>query len=503
MQLPVAGLVLLLMAAAFVRLHGAGDEMVSFHNTRQLHCAIITRAMYYRWTLPEGDPRRVVAEQAGDRRGRLEPPILQTLAAAGYVVTGGEHMILPRVFGVLCWLVGGVLLYACAARLFSPGAALIAAAYFLLLPYPVVASQAFMPDPLMIALMLASWLAIVRNDETPSARRLVLAGAIAGLAILVKPMCGIVIAFLYGALTLRRLGIAGVWKSREPWWMVALVIVPSALYYGSELLGGGRMRSQASNSLQPELWFRPEFWRGFRDQLWNVTEEHWLPILAVLGCFVAPSGRARVALWALALGYFAFGVTFTYHISTHDYYHLQAVPLIGLGLASVAHAAWRRVQLQARTFVAVVYALTGVFVVGWSIGVIEASSWPRTHGMKPVDPRYAEIGALTEHSIKVIFLDTNKYGGPLEFYGEVSGWLWPAWNDLRRAKRKGRPPLDWRAKLAELQGQGAQFFVSSPADELPKQRDLHRHLSARYPIISNSTSYLVYDLRKRLPGAPD
>ncbi|HYJ09065.1 MAG TPA: hypothetical protein VEX18_08645, partial [Polyangiaceae bacterium] len=195
--------------------------------------------------------------------------------------------------------------------------------------------------------------------------------------------------------------------------------------------------------------------------------------------------------------------TFTYHISTHDYYHLQAVPVIGLGLASVAYAAWRRVHPHARTFVAVVYALAGVAVVYWSIGVIEASTWPRTHGMKPIDPRYAEIGTLTEHSIKVIFLDTNKYGGPLEFYGEVSGWFWPGWNDLRRAKRKGRPPLDWRAKLSDLQRQGAEFFVSSPADELPRQRDLHRHLSARYPIISNAPTYLVYDLRKKLPGAPD
>ena len=488
-------LIALLALGAGIRAHGLSDALVSFHNTRQLHCAIITRALYYDWTRAPSDRQRQIADRASERRGRLEPPIVQNIVATGYWLSGGEHMGIARVFNALLWLAAAFLLFRLARVLTSSAAALVAVAYFVLLPYGVVASQSFQPDPLMVLLMVGSWLAIVHNDIKPSSSRAALAGLLSGAAIVVKPVCGPVIAALYLVLALRRRGPLRWLRSGEPWLVAVLLLAPTLLYYVPELAGGGRLRSQADGSFMPELWHKPEFWRGWWEQIEHACGGTYVIAAAVLGLLFAPAGRTRAALWALGVGYGAYGLAFTYHISTHDYYQLQLLPIIGLALASLACRSWRLPAPRLRPALALICALLLVWVAYVDAQALQTDAWPRTSTKAGRDERYVAIGALVQHSTKVIFLDTNKYGGPLEFDGEVSGWLWPSGNDLRRKRRQGRPPFDWRARLTELMGQGAEYFVSSPGDELPRQRELYWYIFERYPRISNHPRFVVFDLR--------
>lgn len=130
------------------------------------------------------------------------------------------------------------------------------------------------------------------------------------------------------------------------------------------------------------------------------------------------------------------------------------------------------------------------------LAAIGAQARSGMHGAHDSDPRgYREIGELVHHSTKVVFVTPHASGGPLEFVGELSGWPWPAHADIRRAKRRGRPPLQWEKLFDERLAQGAEYFVSTPADELKKQRALGKHLRKRFKLISSSEKYLVYDLR--------
>lgn len=489
---------LLLAFGAYVRLHGPSDALVSFNNTRQLHCAIITRALYFEWTRDAGDPRRIVAERASERRGKLEPPIVEHLVALGYTLTGGEHFWIVRWLGTAFWLGGAALLYAFARLLLSPVAGLVAAAYFVFVPFGVVASQSFQPDPLMMLLVLASFERIARNDRSPQLRTALVAGAISGIAVLVKPVCGPVLVLLYAALALRRLGFLGALRALETWSVAALLLIPSALYYGSEITGGGRLRSQAAGSFMPEYWHRPEFWPGWRDLATSVAGGSYVLATAIAGVVLAPAGRARVALWALVAGYVAFGFAFPYHIHTHDYYHLQLLPIAGVALAALFQRCYSAAPSFAKPGVALATAACALVVLTHTVRAIQAEVWPRTHREADRDARYLAIGQLVGHSNRVVFIDPNKYGSELEFDGEITGWRWPAYTDLRRARRRGRPPLDWEAKLHERLSQGAEFFVITPADELGKQRELRKYLESHHPRISDAAEYIVFDLRRRL-----
>jgi hypothetical protein len=498
-------LLAILLAGVAVRASGFGDTTVSFHTTRQMHCALIARALYYRVSRAANDPLRVSAEQAADRRGRLEPPIVQSLAAFGYLVSGSEHLGIARALSACFWLGSACFLYALAARLLSRVAAAVAAAFQLLLPYGVVASQSFQPDPLMILLMVASWYAICVNDAPQRTwRHALIAGAVSGLAVLVKPMSGFSIAFLYLALMLRQ---PAPWRSLlslRTWLYGAVLLAPVALYYVREIASGGRLQTQADSSFQPELWHEARFWHGWLDTLLAVLSGKTLLVLAGLGLCLVPRGRVRWVLPALWLSYVAYGLTFTYHISSHDYYHLPFVPVVALSLACLSQRVLnglRRIRwpvLQAPVLIAALAFMVWVAGVTWS--EISETALPRTaaRGPNTRELTYRQIGQIVGHSPRVIFVTPNAYGGPLEFYGELSGWYWNTANELRRKLRRGQAIGDPSVGLAELCELGAEYFVSTPADELPKQRVLAQLLSRSYQRVANEPEYVIYDLRRHL-----
>jgi hypothetical protein len=490
-------LLLLLGLGAYVRLHGLSDTTVSFNNTRQMHCAIITRALHLEWTQPVSDPRRIVAEQQRQRRGQLEPPIIEHLAAIGFSLSGGEHFWIVRLLGSAFWLAGTVFLYSLGRSLLSPVAGLIAAAYFALVPFGVVASQSFQPDPLMMMLMLASFACIARNDRAPKLSAALLAGVVSGVAVLVKPVCGPVIVALYAALTFRRRGFVRALLSIETWLVASLLLIPTAVYYLGEIASGGRRSAQAAGTFMPDYWRRPDFWPNWRTLATAVCGGPYVVSAALLGLVLAPAGRARVALWALLAGYIAFGFAFPYHIATHDYYQLQLLPIVGVALGALFQRAYSAVPRLGKHAVMLGFSACAIAMLVLTVRDVQAHVWPRTHVQPSRDRHYVAIGELVNHSTRVIFLDPNKYGSELEYEGELSGWRWPTRGDLRRARRKGAPELDWYGLLQERMSQGAEFLVSRPTDELLQQRKLLGYIESHHPRISDSPEYVVYDLRRR------
>lgn len=377
---PVIVLVSLLGAAAFARVYGVADALVSFHTSHQLDHATSTRATYDDWVNPGSEPRRSAsAESATEERRELEPPVLQSLVAAGYLAAGGENLVIARLLGALFWLIGGALLYALADMLFSPGPALIAAAYFLLLPYTVVASQAFQPDPLMIMLAIAGWFFIVRDDYSPTMGSAMLAGVAAGIAILVKPMCAPILGMLYLSIGLRRDGFLGLFRTPETYVTALFALAPSALYYLPELILRGELRAVFEGRIQPALWRTPEFWYGWRDQLFDVAYGPYVPAVAALALVLAPTGRARATLWGLTLGYLLYGLAFSSQIASHDAYQLQVLPIIGLGLAGLASRGWGLTPRMLRPVIGVAVLGGAVALAYWDARQIQLTAWPRTH----------------------------------------------------------------------------------------------------------------------------
>src|SRR5574341_241219 len=125
-----------------VRLFDLTDLPLDFHPTRQLLSALKARGMYYQSTRGLPEWQRKMAVQQWKTRAEVEPEVLEHLVAFTYHFTGVELWI-GRVYSSLFWLAGGVFIFLLIQELVSSDAAVIGTAYYLFVPYGVIASRSF------------------------------------------------------------------------------------------------------------------------------------------------------------------------------------------------------------------------------------------------------------------------------------------------------------------------------------------------------------------------
>jgi hypothetical protein len=155
-------LIVLFVAATVIRLYDLTDLPLDFHPTRQLFSALKARGMYYQSLTNAPEEQRQFAIQQGKLRATIEPEIIEKLTVFTWKFTG-EELWVARIYSSLFWLIGGIFIYLLARNLFSKDAALFATAFYLILPYGVLASRSFQPDPLMVALIVGFWFNFAKN----------------------------------------------------------------------------------------------------------------------------------------------------------------------------------------------------------------------------------------------------------------------------------------------------------------------------------------------------
>ena len=472
-------LAVLMIGGLVIRMSGLDQSIVRFHPTRHYRSAVLARACYYdrapgvpAWARAVASANRVM-QPAG------EPQVMEWLACRAYLALGHENIALPRGMAALAWVAGAIPLWSIAARIASPSGAALAAAIYLFLPYGIVASRNFQPDPLMTLASLCAIAALVRYHERPHRDRFVIAALLVGVSGLIKPMSVFVtlpaiaaVAFTArtGPSAAQLLTLSG-----------AGLVLP-VLYYGYGAIAGSLVRDQMRMRFEPHLIATAFFWEGLARMASRVET---LPLLAVTAV-AAIVGANRLARWLLAAllgGYFAFAVVFTYHMPTHDYYHLPYIAVVALG-AAVLFA-----RFESRIPGMVVYGLCAATAIAGSI-----AAWPRLHednaaGFARI---YGDIGELTAHDTRALFLDTE-YGYALMYHGQISGDSWPNRDDLAAEAIDGRPSVDAETRyLRDYADWGPRYFVVTDLGSLEASPDLREMLERRATPIAITDQYHVY-----------
>jgi hypothetical protein len=188
------------------------------------------------------------------------------------------------------------------------------------------------------------------------------------------------------------------------------------------------------------------------------------------------------------------GFALSHHISTHDYYSLPLIPLMGFGLAALTEAARQTLPEPRR--------LTGALAVILLLSAAGLSTWEARTVLKRADYRAApafwqNLADRMGRDAGVVGI-TQDYGVRLVYYGWITpnNWLTAAEFDLRRDAGQ---QFDLGALFAE-QTQGKQFFLVTVPEEFDRQPELKALLNARYAVFDQGPGYLIYDLRKPLQG---
>ncbi len=479
---------LFLLAGFAVRAHGIGDPLVAFHSLRHYRSALIARACYDdatpgtpRWAIDIAHANRDI-QQAG------EPPISEWIACTAYRAIGREDLRIPRALSAIWWIIGAIPLFLIARRLISVHGALVACALHLFLPYAIAATRTFQPDPLMTTCALGAIAALLALHDRPSGRRLIAAALAIGLALLVKPMSVFVV--IPAALALAR--AREPWRrlviDRDVWLLIGVGLIPPALYYGHSLFFGRLAQDQFQTRFVPSLLPTRFFWSGWLRQIHRVVG--WpIAAIAAIGTGVAAQPLTRRLLGAIWLGYAAFAVAFTYHVPTHDYYHLPFLPIAALAAAAAIDRLLSMAPARAGVWLAAAFACLVAVRGSWM-------AWPRLtlpHAAEIVAD-YERIGEATHHDGRVLFLDLE-YGYPLMYHAQVAGDTWPGVDDLNAEQLDGLPALSASARFArDYAASHPRYFVVTDFDSLNAERDLQQLLAAQATLVDQTTRHRVYQL---------
>jgi hypothetical protein len=498
----VLAIALVFAGVAFgIRLDGLSTPPFDNAVARQFRSAVLARAYFLGDGSDRSAPDRALVAAWRDEDQPIEPPIMELLAAGAYHIAGGEHLSIPRAISVFWWIIGGVLLFLVAASLLAEPAALATAAVYLFLPFGALVSRSFQPDPLLVATIIAALWTFLRYDSRPSRGRLVAAVSTAGLAMFVKP--GVAAPFLFilaAALSLRRVGPAATLRSPLLIGLLAATI-PMFAWYAYGTLAHSYLRGHFGAKVEPSLLVRSSFWHGWWEQLvFALTypvKSGLLTVIVLLGCLagvLAAHGRTRAVLLALWIGYAVYGLIFTVHVSTHNYYSLVLVPIVALSLGSLVDGLLRRMRIPTWQAAATVGA-AGVLAAA-------AVSWKLHYSF--TDPgfhadaaRYAAIGRVAGHTPRALYVDTH-YAEPARYYGRTAGRLLTSGYENHPQQLASRGLAQ---ALAERPPPSCLIFVG--AGLASSLSTFERAVTGRFASLQRTHDYAILDLSRSADQKPD
>ncbi len=479
-------LILLLILGAALRFINLTVPPLDFHPVRQFRNLIVARSIYYQ-LLPNPDPQKLALAKAFyNAVGQYEPPITESITAWTYTWTGGENIAVPRVYETLFWLLAGLALFDLARRIASPTSALIALAYYLVLPFAVQASRSFQPDPLMTSAFIVGIYFLYRWTEEQKWKWVIFAALFIGFAVLVKI---VIVFFVIGAAIAAVLSALGLrfWKSLQVWVMMALMTIPAFIYYILGHPGRSDEYFFAWTIDLIKLITTTSFyahWLGFVGSLFGLT----ILFLSIAGVFLAPP-RLRWMLIGIWIGYICYGLTLPYQMYTHSYYHIQLIPVVALGLAPIIEAVSVRVSSETRWLKAALIAIV-VFVIGYQAWIARSDLVAQADDYRREPAYWENIEKTIPANANLIGL-TQDYGYRLMYYGWRKITLWPYVNGLTAVKGTS---VNAQAKFSELVA-GRDYFLVSASNQLDAQPELKKILDG-YTVAAQGDGFALYDLHK-------
>ena len=482
-------LVFIFLAAFAIRAYDITDLPLDFHPTSQLNRAIMARGRYYAM-LPNAPAwKRDLAIKMWKAED-VEPPFMDGLAALTYLAIGQEVLWVPRLFSALFCLIGGIAVYLLSKDFTSHDAAVIATGIYLFLPFGVIASRTFQPDPLMIAFMLFAWWLMYRWVKKPSWKLAILAGILAGLSILVKGvMVFYALAGFAGILIAR--SFKNCLKDLRFWSMGFISVLPTLIYIFYLAFIDKTIGNRLTMRVFPNLLIQPQFyltWKGMVEEVVGLG----LFILALVGIFLFKDRQKRWFVVSFWVGYIVYGLFFAYYYQSHSYYHLPLIPIIALSIAPLVEVFTQKISELTRKRVVhvllIVLLTAGLAANLWNIRQV----FHKTN-YRPQAAFWQHIGEVLGRDPSVIAL-TQDYGYRLEYWGWVMpAGYWPYNGDTAMRQLAGIPTPDFIQEFDE-QIQNRKYFLVTDMVEFDQQPELKAMLNANYPVYNQGDGYIIYDL---------
>jgi len=214
-------------------------------------------------------------------------------------------------------------------------------------------------------------------------------------------------------------------------------------------------------------------------------------LLALVGILIARP-RSRPLLLGMWIGYAIYGLFLPYQMYTHNYYHLQLIPMIALSIVSVAELIVSSISRQRRVWQVLAAAIVAAVIIytAW-IAILPQYAEDNRHERA----YWSEIGDHLPSDGKIIGL-TQDYGYRLMYYGWRKVILWPPRGEIKLAKLRGNEKeFD---EYFNNRIEGKDYFLVTAFKQFNDQPVLQETLYERYPVYAEGPGYLIFDLAQPL-----
>jgi len=495
-----------IVLVAFFLLIGLGVRLIDLSNppldfaaTRQLHSLILARGYYYSMDLPSTHSLPAEQRQFGIRAGQeellVEPPLLEHLTALTYALVGQENFEIPRLYSIFFWVLGGIPLYLLGKKFMSANGALAALAFYELLPFGVIASRSFQPDPLMIMLILWALYFQYKWSEQDTLKNAILAGVFTGLVVLVKSTSAFFVGIPFIGFVLAT-GIRKAIKNWRVYMMAAVSLLPAVIYTTLSATVGNNSGSIFGSRFFPQLYLQLHWYQSWFMMAKSVVD--YIPLfMAVMAFFLLPKGKARTLYGCLWIGYLLQGAIFSYQIYTHNYYQLPLIPMAAIGFGMVFALIAQRIEILRPSGLARV-VLAGVLLFATALVVLKSRTDIVSSDYHYEETYWKQLGDKIGHDTPIIAL-THDYGYRLSFWGFVKPKLWDTQGDqvVERLAGTQEEPFDQKFAAAT---QGCDYFLVTLINDFNSQQNLHDYLFAHYPY-EQGEGYYLFDLQHSLAAS--
>jgi len=486
--LTTALVAVLFIAALGIRLYDLTDLPNDFYMVRQYRSLLIARGMYYEHLTSAPDWQRDMAVAQWKGEALIEPPIMESIVALGYNLTGVRTWM-GRLIASLFWLAGGIAIWLLAREMSMRAGGIIALAYYLFVPFGVTVSRTFMPDSLMVAMIAWSLWALYRWETRCTWKMAILAGLITGLTILVKSVAVFPILGAAVGLGFSRSSWKRIFTDRQTWLVVGLTVIPTAIYYAYGIIAQN-LGDQFALRFFPSYWKDASFYGRWIFMAAGFAGFAAM-FAALVGILLYPAKLPRFIAIGLWIGYIAYGFTFPYHFITHDYYHLPIILVVTFGLIPGADFLVRQV-VDKKGWVWRA-ALAGILLFGVVMKMWESRNSMAVANYRDDVPFFQELGQLIGHEKKVVEV-AGDYGYRLRYWGWVNSSYWPSLMDTNLRQLAGQDSPDFSAEFAQY-ATDADLFVITSLGELENQPQLRDYLADSYSVSARGEGYLIYNLK--------
>lgn len=463
-----------LVLALFLRLYKIDNPVADWHSFRQADTASVSRNFIEKGVnllVPTYHDVSNIQSGKDNPHGyrMVEFPIFNLLHTAMYRLYPplGVDMA-GRLTSVILSLISICFVFLIGQKLSGYFVGFLAALFMAILPFNIFYSRVILPEPLMIAGVLASYWYLIKMSEAVGIKKrsyLVLSGLLFSIALLVKPFV-VFLALPHAAILFRS------WAKKElnlldiitfcliggapfVWWRNHILNYPTGIPASDWLINSTGIR------------FRPAWFRWlFSERIGKLILGVYGTTFLMLGLIAKPKNEG-ISYWLWAIGIVVYFSVVAGGNVQHDYYQAIIIPFLCFLLAKGAAlmlSLSRTTYARFLTIIMTVVVFVSMFSLSWYEvkGYYQVNNWPIVEAGQAVDQ-------LVPADAKVI----APYNGDTAFLYQTQRSGWPIGYDIED-------------KIAK----GASYYVSVSYD------DEARLLEKEYTLVEKNDRFIIIKLTK-------